>query len=169
MIMTRYVTLERASSGMNKLNKHQTPSKGFTIVELLVVVVIIAILAAITVVAYSSMQTRAKNSAAQTTLNTFSKKVQAYYQLKGSYPATTTSGAFMSNLGTYPESRMPTSGLAISNATLTGTNGTNTIRVSLCGTGAGVKLTPYDYTTGAESSTVTNLGDVTGTCTAAIP
>jgi len=36
---------------------------GFTIVELLIVVVVIAILAAITIVAYNGIQNRAKSSA----------------------------------------------------------------------------------------------------------
>jgi prepilin-type N-terminal cleavage/methylation domain-containing protein len=40
-------------------NKQQS---GFTIVELLIVIVVIAILAAITVVAYNGIQDRARNS-----------------------------------------------------------------------------------------------------------
>lgn len=160
--MTGYVTSERASSGMIKLDKYQTSIKGFTIVELLVVVVIIAILASVTVVAYNSMQTRAKNSAAQTALNTFSKKIQTYYQLKGSYPSTTT--AVISDLNTYTESKMPTSGLAV--GTPSATNGTTTIKVELC-TSGGVKLTPFDFTTNLPSTTVTNIGDVSAGCTAA--
>ncbi len=40
----------------------QTKSRGFTIVELLIVIVIIAILAAITIVAYNGIQNRANLS-----------------------------------------------------------------------------------------------------------
>ena len=40
-----------------------TNKAGFTIVELLMVIVVIAILAAITIVAYNGIQTRAKDSA----------------------------------------------------------------------------------------------------------
>lgn len=50
--------------------------KGFTIVELLIVIVIIAILATITVVAYNGIQDRAKNSTAQSDLNIFAKKIE---------------------------------------------------------------------------------------------
>lgn len=54
-------------------NKH-----GFTIVELLIVVVVIAILAAITIVAYNGIQNRAKQSAAQSAVSQVSKKVLLY-------------------------------------------------------------------------------------------
>lgn len=54
------------------------PSRGFTIVELLIVVVIIAILAAITIVAYNGIQARAKTSAAQSMANSAIKKIEAY-------------------------------------------------------------------------------------------
>ncbi len=40
-------------------------SRGFTIVELLIVVVVIAILAAITIVSYNGISRQAKNSALQ--------------------------------------------------------------------------------------------------------
>lgn len=54
--------------GKNKQN-------GFTIVELLIVVVIIAILAAITIVAYNGIQNRAKTSAAQSAASQAGKKI----------------------------------------------------------------------------------------------
>ena len=51
---------------------------GFTIVELLIVVVVIAILAAITVVAYNGITNRAKASAAQSAASQAAKKIAAY-------------------------------------------------------------------------------------------
>jgi prepilin-type N-terminal cleavage/methylation domain-containing protein len=48
---------------------------GFTIVELLIVVVVIAILAAITIVSYNGIQDRAKQSSAQSAASQVSKKV----------------------------------------------------------------------------------------------
>jgi prepilin-type N-terminal cleavage/methylation domain-containing protein len=57
-------------------------SSGFTIVELLIVVVVIAILAVITIVSYNGIQNRAKN---QQTVGT----VRAYYTTLGSIGAET--------------------------------------------------------------------------------
>ena len=62
-------------------------SRGFTIVELLIVVVVIAILAAITIVAYNGIQNRAKQSAAQSQLTQANKKILIYYTTNGDlYP-----------------------------------------------------------------------------------
>jgi prepilin-type N-terminal cleavage/methylation domain-containing protein len=52
---------------------------GFTIVELLIVIVVIAILAAITVVAYNGIQRRAQISQFSSALNSYVKGVNAYY------------------------------------------------------------------------------------------
>lgn len=61
---------------------------GFTIVELLIVIVVIAILAAITIVAFNGIQTRARNtqqiSAAKGYLNAFA----AYVATNNAYPGT---------------------------------------------------------------------------------
>jgi len=63
--------------------------QGFTIVELLIVVVVIAILAAITIVSYTGIQNRAKTSALQNTVKQASTKLQTYsVQNSDSYPAT---------------------------------------------------------------------------------
>ena len=51
--------------------------KGFTIVELLIVIVVIAILAAITVVAYNGIQARARSAKEQTDLKEIQKAIVA--------------------------------------------------------------------------------------------
>ncbi|UTX51218.1 prepilin-type N-terminal cleavage/methylation domain-containing protein [Candidatus Saccharibacteria bacterium TM7i] len=59
---------------------------GFTIVELLVVVVAIAILAAITVASYNGITIRAKNSAVTTTTSNALKLFTMYRSENGSWP-----------------------------------------------------------------------------------
>ncbi len=63
----------------------QTKARGFTIVELLIVIVVIAILAAITIVAYNGIQNRAKTSSGQSAANSVIKKLEAINAIKGSY------------------------------------------------------------------------------------
>ncbi|MBC7868889.1 type II secretion system protein [Candidatus Saccharibacteria bacterium] len=57
-------------------NIHYLKKSGFTIVELLIVIVVIGILAAITVVAYGGIQDRAKVTKANTDLAQLSKAIQ---------------------------------------------------------------------------------------------
>lgn len=59
---------------------------GFTIVELLIVIVVIAILAAITVVAYKGIQGRANDSSVQTGLSDDFKKFALFSVDAGSFP-----------------------------------------------------------------------------------
>lgn len=61
---------------------------GFTIVELLIVIVVIAILATISIVAYRGIQQRANNSAATAAARQALGKIQAHFTTEGSYPAT---------------------------------------------------------------------------------
>lgn len=60
--------------------------RGFTIVELLIVVVVIAILAAITIVAYNGVQNKARAASLQSNLSQIYKKAEYYNQTNGRYP-----------------------------------------------------------------------------------
>ena len=62
-------------------------ANAFTIVELLIVIVVIAILAAISIVAYRGIQDRATNSAASAKVAQAVKKIQLYYAEKDEYPS----------------------------------------------------------------------------------
>ena len=61
---------------------------GFTIVELLIVIVVIAILAAITIVAFSGIQQRARISAVSSGLSQTTKKLAEHIVDNTGYPAT---------------------------------------------------------------------------------
>jgi prepilin-type N-terminal cleavage/methylation domain-containing protein len=65
----RISTIEEVGSHSNRIQR------AFTIVELLIVIVVIAILAAISIVAYNGIQNRARESAADSALNQAVKKI----------------------------------------------------------------------------------------------
>lgn len=62
--------------------------KGFTIVELLIVIVVIGILAAITIVAYNGIQERARATTVMTDLSSAAKLLAVHEVDAGNYPAT---------------------------------------------------------------------------------
>ena len=72
---------------------HSLPRRskaGFTIVELLIVIVVIAILAAITIVAFNGVQQRARDTERKTELSQIAKLLDLYKIDKGGYPGSAT-------------------------------------------------------------------------------
>lgn len=71
-------------------------TSGFTLVELLIVIVVIAVLAAISIVAYNGIQDRARTVSGQTLANQTNKAAEVYNVLYGSYPtlAELTTGSY---------------------------------------------------------------------------
>lgn len=66
--------------------KHKIHKYGFTIIELLVVIVVIGILATIVVVSYNGIQKQAIASSCQSDVTNAKKKIELYYVEQGSYP-----------------------------------------------------------------------------------
>lgn len=69
-------------------------TQGFTIVELLIVIVVIGILASITIVAFNGVQDRARVVSVQSDLRNLHTSLQEYQAINGEYPATGTSSAW---------------------------------------------------------------------------
>ena len=72
---------------MKKLLRNQA---GFTLVELMIVIVIVGILAAVAVPIYQSNITKAKMSECDATLGTIRTALRIYYAEHGNYPINTT-------------------------------------------------------------------------------
>jgi prepilin-type N-terminal cleavage/methylation domain-containing protein len=71
---------------LQKLRSLKKQQKGFTIVELLIVIVVIGILATLVIVTFSGIQQKARNTKRQTDINAIDSTVEAYYASNGFYP-----------------------------------------------------------------------------------
>lgn len=89
----------------------KTHSQGFTIVELLIVIVVIAILAALVITAYNGITTQANNSKTAAVVQAYKKALLQYAAEKGSYPV---SGASCLGEG-YPSNQCFRSNVIVSN------------------------------------------------------
>lgn len=153
--------------------------KGFTIVELLIVIVVIGILATITIVAYSGVQTRARDSQRQSDVNAIVKAIELYYVDMGRYPGgsgstvinsgwSTTADASWANLATLLRpylSDFPVDPISTPGANIQTPVGYNYAYYSntgggYCGTGANqMYILLYRFETVAQTNTLQ------GTCT----
>jgi len=77
---------------MKWASRYNPKSHGFTIVELLIVIVVIAILSAIIIVAYSGAQNRAKDAALNDEIQKLQEAVELYKTRTGAYPKSATWG-----------------------------------------------------------------------------
>lgn len=74
---------------MISLKKRNLNSKGFTIVELLIVIVVIGILALLVITTYSGIQAKARNSKRQTDIQSIQTQLEAFFSQNGYYPSLT--------------------------------------------------------------------------------
>lgn len=135
--------------------------KGFTIVELLIVIVVIGILAAITIVAFNGVQNRGKASAAQSAANTVIKKAEAYNSIESSYPDS------VADFAATDESDLAGSGITLA-AVTAGTVPSNdaTVEYIPCTDDLGAQVSYYDHSaSGAARKVSDRIGDSSCTLT----
>ncbi|MEO0537968.1 MAG: prepilin-type N-terminal cleavage/methylation domain-containing protein [Cyanobacteria bacterium P01_A01_bin.123] len=75
---------------------------GFTLIELMVVVIILGLLAAIALPAVANLTRRARYAEARLALNAMAKDLQMYRLEKGSYPADTNGGIAPTGITEWP-------------------------------------------------------------------
>lgn len=90
--------VNRNKSNARQIFAAKSKRDGFTIVELLIVIVVIGILAAITIVAYNGIQNRAKNVRVVSGMNAYVKAISAYTADKNIYPVPAGSIACFGNV-----------------------------------------------------------------------
>jgi len=120
-------------------------NRGFTIVELLVVIVVIGILASITIVSYTGVTAKANTVSAQAAANSAIKKLEAYNAdvTGGGYPAT-----FSLLTGATADKVYAISGVTFATAAITAApTVTSTVSYYKCGT-TGVAVGYWNYGTG---------------------
>src|ERR1700753_359503 len=71
--------------------------KGFTIVELLIVIVVIGILAGLVITTYIGIQKKPRTTERTTDLKTFQSQLEAYFANNGRYPTNTDLGTSSAN------------------------------------------------------------------------
>jgi prepilin-type N-terminal cleavage/methylation domain-containing protein len=102
-------------------------SKGFTIVELLIVIVVIAILATLVIVTFTGIQQKARDSQRQTDVTAVDQHLEAFYADNGYYPTVTDLGnsTWVANnmKGLDPQALISPDGKAIVGAAGTGGSG----------------------------------------------
>ena len=124
-------------------NKFKQGRAGFTIVELLIVIVVIGILAAITIVAYSGITARANTAKAQTSAANTQKVAEAYNADNSAYPAS------FSALQSYSGSAKIPTGITLQATAPTSANGTTTLMYLPNTANTGGCIGYFNFTTNA--------------------
>ena len=128
-------------------------NQGFTLVELLIVIVIIAILTVVSLVAYNGLQNQAKTSAAQSAADAVAKKAELYNTSKSSYPDAL-SKLTSKTVGSTTESQTGEPYYLDASTVKEGTIGTtapaeaNTIEYKACTGNKGAKIKYYNLSKG---------------------
>lgn len=124
--------------------KELQSQRGFTIVELLIVIVVIGILAAIVIVAYNGIQNSARTQGANSAASNMQKKIEAYNAAAGTYPTSSTAGT-ASNFNTLLNSRSESKLGDLAAGTPSATNGQETVQIEYCNAPVGAQAIRIGY------------------------
>ena len=108
----------------------QTYQKGFTLIELMIVIAIIGILAAIAIPQYQDYTKRAKVSEVINAMTPCKLAVTEYYSTKASYPALNADAGCDSQVSTYVSGVAVAAGIITATSTVAGALGTVTLTPS---------------------------------------
>ncbi|MDN5275741.1 MAG: putative Fimbral protein [Candidatus Saccharibacteria bacterium] len=103
------LTLFGKMRGMRS-NNLSSIQRGFTIVELLIVIVVIGILASVTIVAYNGVTKRAQDIKTLSLVRTWEQQLSSYAVLKGEYPYVSQVGASTVYGGPFCLGKLPADG-----------------------------------------------------------
>lgn len=126
----------------------QIKNRGFTLVELLIVIVIIAILTVVSLVAYNGLQDQARTSTAKSAADSVAKKAELYNTDVGHYPESLTTLTGASSDKSY---RLESTSVNIGSGTVSRPDEPNTVWYTQCGGGTGARIVIWDYSAKAAS------------------
>ncbi len=150
--------------------KAKQGSRGFTIVELLVVIVVIGILAAITIVSYTGITAKANTAKAQSNANAVQAVAEAMNADNGFYPAKVVDTLANYGLTGGSASSHLQAGIAIPDnaggTVITATNGLTNVAYSClttCTNSTGGRIAYWDFQAAADKYIYVGAGTAAGT------
>ncbi|RWZ78211.1 MAG: prepilin-type N-terminal cleavage/methylation domain-containing protein [Candidatus Microsaccharimonas sossegonensis] len=144
---------------LNNIKTKLREERGFTIVELLIVIVVIGILAAITIVSFNNVTSKANTSNAASNAEAVQKVAESFNADNNRYPGTLADFTATANTVKLPSGVT----VLISPTALASSNGKNSIVYKYKGasatTATGGSVNYWDFGTNAVSTTVIYVGD----------